>query len=89
MSRREDVLRCIHVTIMDRAAKAALPSPYSKTFPALRAGAAVTHATGLGGKRFLDFFEPHACVIAFVPKHGSTSLCLFSLKPRVSREESR
>jgi hypothetical protein len=71
MCRREDGLRCIHVTIMDRAAKATLPSPYSKTFPTLRAGAPVTHATGLGGKRFLDFCEPHACVIAFVPKHGS------------------
>jgi hypothetical protein len=57
MSRREDILRCIDVTIMDRSAHTALPSPYSKTFPALRAGAAVTHAAGLGGKRFVDFLE--------------------------------
>ena len=71
MPRREDVLSRINVTIMDRFANAALPSSHSKTFPALRAGAAVTHAAGLGGKRFVDFFEPHACVIAFVPKHGS------------------
>jgi len=71
MSRREDNLSRIDVTIMDRSAPAALPSPYSKTFPAFRAGAAVTHAAGLGGKRFIDFIEPHPCVSAFVPKHGS------------------
>jgi hypothetical protein len=71
MSRREDDLSCIDVTIMDRSAHTALPSPYSKTFPAFRAGAAFTHAAGLGGKRFIDFIEPHPCVIAFVPKHGS------------------
>jgi hypothetical protein len=68
MSRREDVVSCINVTIMDRFANAALPSSYSKTFPALRAGAAFTLATGLGGKRFIDFIEPHACVSALVPK---------------------
>jgi hypothetical protein len=71
MSRREDILRCIDVTIMDRSAHPALPSSYSKTFPALRAGAVVTHAAGLGGKRFVDFLEPHACVSAFVRQHGS------------------
>jgi hypothetical protein len=71
MSRREDILRRIDVTIMDRSARNALPSSYSKTFPALRAGAAVTHATGLGGKRFVDFLEPHACVSAFIRQHGS------------------
>jgi hypothetical protein len=78
MSRREDVLSCINVTIMSRFANAALPSSYSKTLPALRAGAAVTHAAGLGGKRFLDFCEPHACVVAFIPKHGSerTPTCI-------------
>jgi hypothetical protein len=68
MSRREDILRCIDVTIMDRSA---LPSSYSKTFPALRASAAVTYAAGLGGKRFVDFLEPHACVSAFIRQHGS------------------
>jgi hypothetical protein len=36
-------LSCINVTIMDRTAKAAFPSSYSKTFPALRTSAAVTH----------------------------------------------
>jgi hypothetical protein len=71
MSRREDVLRCVDVTIMDRPANTALPSSYSKTLPAFRASAAVTHATGLGGKYFVDFCEPYACVIALVPKHGS------------------
>jgi hypothetical protein len=78
MSRREDVLSCIYIAIMDRFAHAALPSPYSKIFPAFRAGAAVTHATGLGGKRFVDFPEPHACVSALVPKHGSkrTPTCI-------------
>ena len=54
MSRREDILRCIDVTMMDRPAHNALPSSYSKTFPTLWAGAAVTHAIGLGGKRFYD-----------------------------------
>jgi hypothetical protein len=71
MSRREDIVSCIDVTIMDRSAHRAVPSPYSKTFPALRAGAAVTHAAGLGGKRFIDFCEPHACVSALVQQHGS------------------
>jgi hypothetical protein len=71
MSRREDIVSCIDVTTMDRAAHRALPSPYSKLFPAFRAGAAVTHAAGLGGKRFIDFRKPHACVSAFVLQHGS------------------
>jgi hypothetical protein len=71
MSRREDNVSCIDVTIMDRFAHRALPSPHSKIFPAFRAGAAVTHAAGLGGKRFIDFCEPHACVIAFILQHGS------------------
>src|SRR6266403_1300110 len=71
MSRREDIVSCFDVTIMDRSAHRALPSPYSKIFPAFRAGAAVTHAAGLGGKRFIDFLEPHACVSAFVQQHGS------------------
>ena len=71
MSRREDIVSCIDVTIMDRFAYRALPSPYSKIFPAFRAGAAMTHAAGLGGKRFVDFSEPHACVIALVLQHGS------------------
>src|SRR5882672_257281 len=71
MSRREDIVSCIDVTIMDRSAHSALPSPYSKIFPAFRAGAAVAHAAVLGGKRFIDFIKPHACVIAFVQQHGS------------------
>jgi len=71
MSRREDIVSCIYVTIMDRSAHSALPSPYSKIFPALRAGADFTHAAGLGGKRFIDFRKPHACVSAFVQQHGS------------------
>jgi hypothetical protein len=54
MSRREDIVSCIDVTIMDRCAHRALPSPDSKIFPAFGAGAAVTHAAGLGGKRFRD-----------------------------------
>ena len=40
MSRREDILSCIDVTIMDRSARTALPSSYSKIFPASGAGAA-------------------------------------------------
>jgi hypothetical protein len=71
MSRREDIVSCIDVTIMDRSARSALPSSYSKIFPAFGAGAAVTHAAGLGGKRFIDFVEPQACVIAFILQHGS------------------
>jgi hypothetical protein len=62
---------CIDVTIMDRSAHSALPSPYSKIFPAFGASAAVTPAAGLGGKGFIDFVEPHACVIAFILQHGS------------------
>src|ERR1700722_1444902 len=71
MSRREDHVSCIDVTIMDRFAHSALPSAYSKIFPAFRAGAAVTPAAGLGGKRFIDFIKPHACVSALVQQHGS------------------
>jgi len=71
MSRREDIVSCIDVTIMDRSAHRALPSPYSKIFPAFRAGAAVTHAAGLGGKRFIDLRKPHACVSAPILQHGS------------------
>src|SRR5450631_2732604 len=72
MSRREDILGCIDVTIMDRSANTAPPSSHSKTFPAFRAGAAVTHTAGLGGKGFVDFLEPHACVSAlFIRQHGS------------------
>src|ERR1700692_2267902 len=65
MSRREDILRCIHITIMDRSAHTALPSSYSKTFPTLWAGA-VTHARGPGGKLFVEFLEApvHAYSIA-------------------------
>jgi hypothetical protein len=66
MSRREDHVSCIDVTIMDRFAHSALPSSYSKIFPAFGAGAAVTPAAGLGGKRFIDFCKPHACVIALI-----------------------
>jgi hypothetical protein len=51
---------------MDRSAHTALPSPYSKIFPAFGAGAAFTYAAGLGGKRFIDFRKPHACVSAFI-----------------------
>jgi hypothetical protein len=71
MSRREDILSCIDVTIMDRSAHTALPSPHSKTFPSFWTGAAFTHTTGLGRKRFIDFIEPHTCVSAFIAKHGS------------------
>src|SRR6202023_4210396 len=71
MSRREDIVSCVDVTIMDRSAHSALPSPYSKILPAFGAGAAFTHAAVLGGKRFIDFIEPHACVSAFVQQHGS------------------
>ena len=34
LSRREDIVSCIDVTIMDRFAHSALPSPDSKIFPA-------------------------------------------------------
>ena len=71
ISRREDIVSCIDVTIMDRFAHSALPSPYSKIFPAFGAGAAVTPAAGLDGKGFIDFRKPHACVSALVQQHGS------------------
>jgi hypothetical protein len=61
MSRREDIVSCIDVTIMDRFAHSALPSAYSKIFLAFGAGAAVTPAAGLGGKCFIDLRKPHAC----------------------------
>jgi hypothetical protein len=71
MSRREDNVSCVDVAILDRFAHSALPSPYSKIFPAFWAGAAVTRAAGLGGKRFIDLRKPHACVGAFIQQHGS------------------
>src|SRR5450631_2249862 len=37
MFRREDIVSCIDVTIMDRSAHSALPSRYSKIFPAFGA----------------------------------------------------
>src|ERR1700730_15893064 len=39
MPRREDIVSCIDVTIMDRSAHSALPSSYSKIFPAFWSGA--------------------------------------------------
>jgi hypothetical protein len=39
-------MSCVDLTIMDRSAHRALPSPYSKIFPAFGAGAASTHAAG-------------------------------------------
>jgi hypothetical protein len=63
MSRREDNVSCIDVAIMDRFAHSALPSAYSKIFPAFRAGAAVTPAAGLGGKRFIDFIKPQMRIV--------------------------
>src|SRR5258708_20845628 len=73
MSRREDNVSCIDVTIMDRFAHSALPSPYSKIFPAFGAGAAVTHAAGLGGKRFVNFGDPHPRVSGLALQHASKS----------------
>src|SRR3984893_19299015 len=90
MSRREDDVSCIDVTIVHRSALSALPSPYSKIFPAFRAGAAVTHAAGLGGKRFVDSSKPHACVSAFVLQHGSKCAPDHRLTPwQTSRNASR
>jgi hypothetical protein len=44
MSRREDIVSCIDVTIMDRFAYSALPSSYSKIFPAFEAGVSLSLA---------------------------------------------
>jgi hypothetical protein len=52
MPRREDILRCIDVTIMDRSAHTALPSSYSKTSQALRAGAVSRQEAPLALKYF-------------------------------------
>ncbi len=59
------------MTSSSPSASRALPSPDAKIFPAFGAGAAVTHAAGLGGKRFIDLREPYACVSAFILRHGS------------------
>jgi hypothetical protein len=84
MSRREDIVSCIDVTIMDRFAHRALPSPYSKIFPAFGAGAAVTPAAGLGGKRFIDFLEPHALTLDLsVPEQSYVEDCPVCCKPMV------
>ena len=60
MSRREDILRSIDVTIMDRSADTAQPSSYSKTFPALRADAAVCCRTFRNAVRAMHAALPHA-----------------------------
>ena len=62
--RRENVHCRIDGAMMIRAALRAGPFSYSKTFPALRAGAPVTAAEGLGCISFIDLIEPHAGVIA-------------------------
>src|SRR5260370_15792599 len=70
MSRREDIVSCIDVTIMDRSAHSALPSSYSKIFPALRAGAAFTQASGLRRKSFIDLPRPHTVLRPSVQQPG-------------------
>jgi hypothetical protein len=84
MSRREDIVSCINVAIMDRAANTALPSPDSKIFPAFGAGAAVTHAAGLGGKCFIYPRRPEGRRLSRVkmnrgqvPDDGLTGGCAF------------
>jgi hypothetical protein len=82
---------CIDVTIMDRFAHSALPSSYSKIFPAFGAGAAVTPAAGLGGKRFAsianrsdlkgDPAEGAACTATSAP--GEADFSMLSAPPRV------
>src|SRR5919109_1143966 len=56
---------------MMRTADTTDPFSDSKTFPALRASAAVTRAAGLGRVSFLDFLEPHSRPMALVPELGS------------------
>jgi hypothetical protein len=66
----ENVLGGVDVTVVYRSTFAASPFSYSKTFPAFRASAPVTAATGLGGIRLIDLLEPHACDIALILQHG-------------------
>jgi hypothetical protein len=71
MPDRKNVSSRIHVAVMHRAAIAAGPFSYSKTFAAFGASATIAPTAGLGGMRFVDLLEPHACASALVPKHGS------------------
>lgn len=70
MPGRENVDGSVDVTVVCRSTFAARPFSYSKIFPAFRAGALFTAATGLGRISFIDLIEPHACDIAFVLQHG-------------------
>src|SRR6266478_8819892 len=68
-SRREDVLRGVDVTVMDRSALATNPSSYSKTCGTFRATAHTARRTGLGRKHFANFGERYSCESAFIPEH--------------------
>jgi hypothetical protein len=84
MSRREDNLSSIDVTIMDRFAQTPLPFSHSKTLQAFRAGAAVTHTAAPGAKRCIDFIEPihQACaaLVQEIPKIAAGQKAPFALQ---------
>lgn len=71
MPQRENVSCGIDVAVMVRTAHLTDPFSYSQTFPAFRAGAAVTRATGLGGIYLIDFLEPDSVRHRLVAELGS------------------
>src|SRR5580693_4903123 len=96
MSRREDIVSCIDVTIMDRFAHRALPPSPSEIFPAFGAGAAVTPRGVLvvqpqtqdpdsGGSRTGHSYSLHTSRRRHVALRASLSLT--GLKAGVSRGE--
>lgn len=71
MPARENVLGSIYITIMKNTAFHARPLSYLQAFQPVRTAARTARRTGYSGKRFIDFIEQHARVIAFVLEHCS------------------
>ena len=61
----------VGVPVVCSATSTARPGAHAQARQPLGAASLVAVAALLGGESFVDFFEPGACVIAFVPKHGS------------------
>lgn len=76
MPSRKNVPGGVDVTVVYRSTFAASPffcrisDPTSQAFQAFRASVPVTATTDLGGIRFVDLLEPHACAIALALQHG-------------------
>src|SRR5690606_16065609 len=73
MSRAENVQRSVYITIMNSPAITAFPFSYSKPCDTFRPRVGQTAATrtGLGGKRFIHFFNGCPVRNRFIAEHVS------------------